>query len=187
MSLHRVFDAAYPPASAPPGVQGVLGYVGAPGRTPHVWTLQEWLRFSHLVQFPCYVPDLGNNPDTEALTAVGAVLRLGWAPHEPDTRVIVLDGETAQFPGWYEKFAARVAGSGFAAVDYGSLSAVAGNYAADLWVADWDGDPNLLGEGQTIHGDQFSANLNYGGTQIDLSSVDDWLFARGGRGARKAA
>lgn len=34
--LFKMFDAAYPPATAPAGCSIAAGYIG--GNTPHVWT-----------------------------------------------------------------------------------------------------------------------------------------------------
>ena len=57
MTLHHCFDAAFPPASAPPHCDSVLGYIGG-AKEYREWTHAEWLRFSHLRQFPCWVPDV---------------------------------------------------------------------------------------------------------------------------------
>lgn len=186
MTLHKVFDASTPPQSAPPGAEGVLGYIGRPGFTPHVWTAGEWDRFDHLVQFPAWLPDLNHDAQLDAMMAVAAAKDLGWAAFEPEphTRLILFDGETSQIPAWYERWAAEVASGGFFAVDYGSLSTVFGNAAYDVWAADWNGFPQLE-PGQTVHGDQYAAGIAWQGTRVDLSVVDDTLFARGGRGARR--
>lgn len=183
--MMKVFDASIPPESAPPGAEGVLGYVGRPGFTPHVWTPDEWRRFSHLRQFPAWLPDLLDSPHVDALQAVDAVKALGWAAHMPagTERAIVFDGETEQIPGYYQAWAATVGSAGFFAVDYGSYSTVLGNAAYDVWAADWNGIP-ALEPGQTVHGDQYRAGIAWQGTQIDLSVVDASLFDRGGRGAR---
>lgn len=177
--LSKVFDAAFPPATAPAGVQGVLGYVGKELFTPHVWTPGEWRRFQHLRQYPCYVPDLAADPAAEARIAVAAVEALGWAKMPgPKTRVIVCDLETSVVPAWYAAFAAEVAASGYMPVAYGSLSSIAATYASDLWVAAWDGDP-VLEPGQTIHAHQYAS-----GPDVDLSVIDEWMLERGGVGPR---
>lgn len=184
MGSNKCFDAAYPPATAPPGAVAVLGYVGRAGYTPHVWTPGEWRRFAHLRQFPAFLPAFANEPEIEADEAVLLVRALGWAEvAEPDKRVIVLDGETRQFPGWYERWAARVESRGYAAMDYGSLADVLGNAAYDVWAADWNGIP-ALEPGQTIHADQYAASVKWESTFIDLSVLDDATLRRGGVGPR---
>lgn len=183
-SVYQVFDAAYPPMFAPPGTAGVLGYVGRPGFTPHVWTPDEWRRFEHLRQYPCWLPDRRLAPDADAWDAVNTVTKLGWARFdEPDTRAIVLDGEADQFRAWYTVWAATVQQAGFHPVDYGSLSTVFGNAAYDVWAANWDGIPALI-PGQVIHGDQFRAGVPWHGTMLDLSVIDGDMLARGGVGPR---
>ena len=94
MTITKIFDAAYPPASAPAGCKGVLGYIGGPNAY-HTWTLEEWQPFSHLVQFPCWVPELTGNPEAQAAAAVAAAKQLGWAAHEPaaSERAIIFDLE----------------------------------------------------------------------------------------------
>ncbi len=180
--IAKVFDAAYPPQSAPPGCAGVLGYIGG-ARATRVWTVAEWQRFGHLRQYPCWVPRVGDDPAAEAHGAVAAALRLGWAAHEQFTRVIVGDLETGIDAAWWAAFADEVDAAGFAAVAYGSLSTVLLNAAVDVWAASWDDLPELL-PGQTIRAKQDQAAVPFGGTQIDLSVIDEWLLARGGIGPR---
>lgn len=183
-TLYKVFDASQPPNAAPGGAEGVLGYVGRQGETPHIWTPAEWNRFSHLRMFPAWVPDTTNTPAQDAKEAVMAIERLGWARYpEPDTRAIVLDGETSQFPGWYEAWANEVTADGYFPVDYGSYSFVSANFAYEVWAADWDGIPALV-PGQTVGGTQYKANIPFDGTEIDLSVIDFGLFRRGGQGKR---
>lgn len=183
--LHKVFDAAFPPSSAPPWAQGACGYVWRKGYATNVWQPASWLPFAHLRQFPLAVPDLNNTPAAEAAGITAAVTALGWAPHlpEPNTRAIIIDGETSIFPAWYEETAGLIGEAGFVAVDYGSLNYVVANAASDLFVADWN-DVAALQPGQTIHGDQYQAGIPWLDTQVDASVFDDWLFNRGGIGAR---
>ena len=178
MTLYWMFDAAFPPSQAPPGAQAVLGYLGRPGFTPHVWTLPEWDRFSHLRQFPAWVPDFSRDPDSEAVSAVMAALGLGWAPHQSPARVIVFDLETRQLPGWYEAAAARVGAEGFTAVAYGSQSSVFGNAAAHVLAADWT---NVAHEvpGETVVGTQYAP-----GPEWDWSVIGQWMWDRAGQGPR---
>ena len=77
--MKTFIDAATPPATVPPGVGGVLGYIGGPKAT-RTWTLDEWLRFEHLAQIPVYVPALIKDPVAQGEAAVRAALALGWAP-----------------------------------------------------------------------------------------------------------
>lgn len=181
--LFRVFDAATPPKTAPPGCQGVLGYIGGL-RATRIWLLEEWDWFAHLVQFPAWVPDVhSESPVVSANLACNAAEKLGWAPWQADKRAIVCDLETDIARGWYAQFAGEVEQRGFTSVAYGSLSTVLENAAAEVLAAGWDGAAVLL-PGQTIHGHQYQANVPFEGTEVDFSVVDGWLFARGGQGAR---
>lgn len=182
--ISRAFDAAYPPASTPPGCEVAMGYVGREGFTPHVWTTGEWDRFAALPQLPIWVPDLAADPAAEAEEAVKAVEKIGWASHQVAERVIIFDVETQTgLRAWWQTIAREVYAMGFAPVMYGSLSTVLSNAAADLLVADWNDSPQLL-PGQTIHGHQYQAGVQFGGTQLDFSVIDEWLFARAGLGPR---
>ena len=184
-NLYKVFDASRPPAKAPPGAEGVLGYVGQRGETPHIWTPDEWQPFSHLRQFPCWVPDTTANPAKDAAAAVDAVRALGWAVMPgAEQRAIILDGETRQFSGWYESWANEIVADGFWPVAYGSLHYVDGQFARSVWAADWDGIP-ILAPGETVGGTQYGANTTWEGTEIDLSVINGAMFARGGIGPRK--
>lgn len=181
--LARIFDAAYPPATVPPGCTGVLGYVSGQ-RATRIWTPSWWLPFAALRQFPAMVPNFTiETPEQAALDAVDAVQVLGWAAHEPDERVILVDSETLVEPGWYQRCAEIIGNEGFTPVDYGSESTILLNAAEDVWVAAWDG-ATVLEPGQTIHAHQYAASVSFGGTQIDLSVADEWLMARGGIGPR---
>jgi hypothetical protein len=179
---YKVFDAAYPPSTVPAGMSGVIGYVGGP-RALHVWEPAEWLPFQHLRQFPAYVPDLNLDPVTQAHNAVSLVRALGWDPAEPDGRLIIFDTEADVNAPWYRSAAGIVVSAGFFPVNYGSLSVVLGNAAADVLAADWDGIP-AIPAGKTLHGVQYDANVSYGGTRIDLDIVDSWFYLRGGVNAR---
>jgi len=182
--IHRIFDAAYPPSSAPPGCDGVLGYIGG-ADAAHIWTPQEWQRFAHLIQFPCWVPNISASPGSQAAAALSAAIRLGWAAHNPAgwERVIIYDLEGLSNAKWWQQCAAGTAAGGFTAVAYGSLSSVLQNAAADVWGADWD-DEVKLQAGQTIHGTQYESDIPFDGTLIDYSVIDNWLTVRGGVGPR---
>jgi hypothetical protein len=185
MSGYTVIDAARPPMYLPLDVDGVLGYIG--GVATHVWSPAEWKPFAGVRQFPCWVAE-GGAADTQAVAAVAAARRLGWAPDMPigETRVIVIDMETAVEPAWYKIMAAGILSGGFVPVCYGSLSTVLGNAASDVLAADWDGIAEIPA-GQTIHGVQYRANVSIGATVVDYSVFDGWLFGRGGRGLRHGA
>ncbi|MBA0084986.1 MAG: hypothetical protein HRJ53_08320 [Acidobacteria bacterium Pan2503] len=183
MTLHKAFDAAFPPLSAPIGCSIAIGYIGGK-RATNVWTLQEWKRFALLRQIPVYVPDLTlEKPADAAVNACDAARSLGWAPDQRPNRVIVCDLETSIDRSWYAQFTYTVAHEGFQAVAYGSLSTVLENAASDVWVAAWDGSAALLA-GQTIHGHQWAADVPWQGTTVDLSVCDDWMWDGAGRGPR---
>lgn len=187
--MFKVFDAAVPPPRPPSGVRGVLGYIGRPGFTPHVWTLGEWDRFAGLPQFPAWVPDLRAAPAAEAAGAVAAAKALGWAPDQKYPRVIVFDLETAGGPAtrdWYATAAATVTAEGFTSVAYGSLSSVLTVAAADVWLASWTGIPGVA-PGQTIHATQYEADISFAGTTVDFSTCDQWMLDRAGVGPRHTA
>lgn len=185
MNFHQIFDAANPPASAPLIAEGALGYLGGP-RATHTWTLDQWQPFSKLRQFPAYVPDIGTNPLSQAREAVQLALALGWSDkmQGAEQRAIIVDMETSADPAWYDKFATDVSAHGFMAVAYGSLSTVLGNAADDVIAADWNWDVPTIPPGQTFHGGQYTTGVKFGGTVLDYSSFDDWLFNRGGVGKR---
>lgn len=184
MSLHRCFDAAYPPSVAPDGFEAVLGYLGG-GRALNVWTVPQWLVFHQLRQFPCWVPPIGSDPKAEAASAVAAAVELGWAADMPlgETRVIIGDLETEHDAAWWKAFSDGVMSGGFLAVAYGSISTIGGNLASDVWVADFDNVAQLV-PGQTVHAKQDQADVWLNNSSIDISVIDEWMFARGGRGAR---
>lgn len=180
-----VIDAAYPPPAVPAGVSGVMGYIG--GAASHVWTPAEWQPFRAVRQYPVWVAE-GGAADSQAAAAVKAAKSLGWAPDMPigETRVIVIDMETAIEPAWYKIMAAGILSGGFVPVCYGSLSTVLGNAASDVLAADWDGI-KAIPAGQTIHGVQYAANVHVGSVEVDYDLFDGWLMARGGVGPRRGA
>lgn len=190
MSYPKIMDAAVPPATAPPGIDGVMGYIGGP-RATRVWTLADWLRFQHLRQFPVYVPDLGTDPMTQAADAVALAENRGWAARmaQPGNRVIVIDMEAESDRGWYATMARYITSGGFTPACYGSLSTVLDNAAELVIAADWIGGastPAVLA-GESIEGLQWEANVPVGGTLVDYSVFTPELFARGGVGPRHGA
>lgn len=183
MTLYRCFDAATPPAIAPPGCTAVLGYIGREHYTPHIWTLEEWGRFDLIRQFPAWVPDLAEAPVIEASAAAAAARSLGWAPYQGNRRAVVFDFETADTAadrGWWAACAFELKRQGFAGVLYGSLSTVLANAASYVWAAAWDNSATLL-PGQTIVAHQYQD-----AGSVDYSVMGQWLFDRGGRGPRHA-
>jgi hypothetical protein len=182
VTLRKQFDAAYPPASAPPGCTIVAGYIGG-SEALNVWTPTEWRRFETLYQVPIWVPDTSGDPTTQASDACAAAKTLGWAPNQPNRRLIVFDLELAEVPAWYASVAAEVASQGFQAAAYGSLSTVLANKAAVVWSADWDGD-YALNQGQSIEATQYAADVAWDNTQVDYSAASDWWTAHCGVGPR---
>jgi hypothetical protein len=185
MGLHKGIDAAYPPDTAPRWCEVVCGYIG--GNTPHVWTLDEWHRFSHLRQVPiwtCYGDPAG--PETQAAEAARAARALGWAAYfRPHTRVIVGDCETMQDESFWTAFDAALYREGFLGVCYGSLSTVLANRAVRVWAADWNDIPALYG-GASIHGMQYIGNMPWENTAIDVSVFDELVYFGGGIGPRQS-
>lgn len=182
MTLHKVFDAANPPATAPAGCAGVLGYIGGPKAT-HTWTPAEWDRFPHLVKFPCWVPDLSNHAGTEATEIVNALTRAGWIQKRAagEQFVVIIDYETVgqADAAWHSHLGQALGAKAFAPVAYGSLSTVVELEAAHVWEASWDNAADLGPGGQTVHGHQYSANAGSSEIPLDFSVVDDWLMVRG--------
>jgi len=187
VSSYVIFDAENPPSTAPLYAEGVMGYLGGP-RAARAWTLDEWRRFSDIKQFGIYVPDIGANPLSQAREAVQLALALGWSDKMtgPEQRAIIIDLETSADAAWYDQHATEILAHGFVPVVYGSLSTVLDNAADDVLAADWNDHP-AIPQGQTLRGHQYMADVSFGGTLIDYSTIDGWLYQRGGVGPRKAA
>lgn len=181
MTLHHCFDAAYPPAVVPSHCDSVLGYIGG-AKEYREWTLADWRRFSHLRQFPCWVPDVrgSSSPAAAGHAAAAKARSLGWVS-SGGSRVIVCDLETVEAPSWYHAFATAVNDDGFYCVAYGSLSTVLKNRATNVWGAGYDGSQTLEGQ----HGHQYAANVRFDSTEVDYSVIDDWMYERGGVGPRR--
>lgn len=182
MGLHHIFDAAYPPSSAPASCTGVMGYIGGAAEYRE-WTKAEWLKFSHLRQYPVWVPDVhgSSTPAAAGHAATAKARALGWKA-SGGSRILVCDLETVEDEPWYHEFATAVNSDGFYCVAYGSASTVMANRATNVMVAKYDGSQALP---SGTHGHQYAANVAYGGTQVDYSVVDDWFFERGGTGPRR--
>lgn len=191
MSYPKIMDAAVPPTTAPPGIEGVMGYIGG-ARATRAWTLAEWLRFQHLAQFPIYVPDITGDPHAQGRDAVTRARSLGWAAHMPELaeqRVIIIDMEAQADRAFYYDIAGEVIAGGFFPACYGSLSTVLGNAAALVIAAAWSGGTVLpeVPAGQTIQGLQWEPNVPVEQTVVDYSVFTPALFARGGVGPRRTA
>jgi hypothetical protein len=178
MSLIKCFDASDQiPASAPAGCEACLGYIGGT-QALHTWTPQEWQRFGHLIQFPCWVPDFGDDPGLQGSQAAEAAARLGWR----GGRAIILDMEAVDDRSFLSAWAAEVRKAEFTPVWYGSRvhSGQAARYRR--WLADPDGIAALEHGFDAV---QYAWNVQVPGGVVDLSVVDSRLAAMGGRGRRR--
>jgi hypothetical protein len=178
MPLNHAFDAEYPPDIAPAHCVAVMGYVSG-AHAARIWTLEEWLRFSHLRQFPITVPDMNEAPVPQADEAVRAVMALRWR----HGRAIIGDVETSANPAWWAAFERRIRQHFFIPVIYGSLSTVLANRPEIAIVAAWDGIPDIAPEAM-VEGEQYAADVPFGGTKIDLSVITDSLLMHGGVSSR---
>jgi hypothetical protein len=177
MSLIKCFDASGEiPSSTPDGCEACLGYIG--GAAAHVWTLPEWKRFGHLIQFPIWVADFSGDPATQGSDAAKAATKLGWR----GARAIVLDMETVNDPKFLSAWAAEIRKAKFTPAWYGSrvYSAQAAGYLR--WLADPDGIASLQPGFDAV---QYSWNVKVPGGVVDLSVVDSKFAAKGGRGPRR--
>ena len=185
MALFRMFDASVPPDKPYPACQAAGGYIG--GNTPHVWTLDEWLRFRHLRQLPIWTADFtpgAPSPAEQGHLAARAAVALGWRAHAPHRRVIVIDMETSEDGAMITGFTGACHEDGFVVWPYGSKSSIYADPSADgLWVAAWD-DIAGLENMADIMAHQYAADIPFGGTQIDLSVMSGEAYARLGRGPR---
>lgn len=183
--LFRGFDAAVPPPEPYPGCQAALGYLGPAGRTPHVWTLEEWLRFAMLRQAGIWLYDPAADASAAGRAAAAAAKALGWFPFAKVRRLIWLDMEMTEDRPWIAAWAAAVWDAGFVAGDYRSLSSVVpgGDPVLDKWVADWDSIPEI--EWPQVKGHQYKAQVPFGGTFVDLNVFSGSILASFGHGPRK--
>ena len=181
--LFRAFDAAFPPMTAYPGCQAVLGYIYGP--TPHVWTLDEWLRFKDLHQGPIALYNGGRDATAEGHAAAAAAHRLGWRAHASALRIIWLDMELTENPAWIAAWAAAVRADGFEPGDYRSLSSLetGGDPGMVKWIADWDHVQAI--EWPLVVGHQYAANAAFGGTEVDLNVFSGSVLKNFGHGPRR--
>lgn len=177
-----MFDAAFPPQQPYPGCQAVAGYIG--GNTPHVWTVPEWQRFGHLVQFPVWVGYQEADPAGHGQVCAETMHARGWNPGSPNRRAVILDEETQVDKAWLDAFAAEVWAAGYQTFIYGSLATVLGNPPKEGYlVADWTGVPAIPPYADVL-GCQYQASVPWEGTQVDLSVITDTMLAHGGIGPR---
>lgn len=184
MTLHSMFDASVPPSSAYPGAEAVAGYIG--GNTPHVWTPEEWRRFSNLRQFPIWVGYLEADPLGHATDAAAAMASLGWANHldRAERRAVLLDFETEIDPAWVNAFGLEIWAAGYETFVYGSESTIVDNPTKEgRWIALYDNTPDIPDVPAAI-GHQYKANVPWGNTQVDLSVITDQMLVHGGLGPR---
>lgn len=186
MTLTKCFDAAFPPAEVPAGCGAVLGYIGTVGpdrldRAEHVWAPRQWLPFAGLRQFPCWVTDFSKDPVASANQAVVLARALGWRPLY--RRALVYDTEALVDRAWCQRFEHTVDTHLFVPVNYGSASVVAQNGSSRLWLAKWDGDPQLEG-GQSVEAHQYAAGVIIPGGLADFSSIGPDLIRHGAQGPR---
>lgn len=182
MSLHRMFDAAYPPAAAYPGSDAVAGYIG--GNTPHIWTLAEWQRFLHLVQFPIWVGYQESDPVTHGQSAAKAMRDLGWRPNAEIRRACILDFETEVNTAWVDTFASEIWTAGYETLVYGSADTVVNNPEKEgRWIALYDNQASIPPLPGAI-GHQYRANVAWESTHVDLSVISDDMMVHGGQGER---
>jgi len=183
--LTRCFDASGQiPAKAPEGCEAVLGYLGktVDGRkldySTHVWTLQEWQRFAHLHQFPCWPLNPSVDPDEQGDAAAEAAAALGW--HHG--RVIIGDEEANKDAARFAKWAARVEKNNFRPGWYGSL-AYAKDYDCEFkWLALYD---NVESIPAGYAAKQYQAGAKVPGGVVDFSVVSPALLVHAGVGTRR--
>lgn len=183
MTLYHVYDAAFPPPAPYPGTQVAALYLG--GNTPHAATTAQWNAQAGRRYCPIWTGFGEDHPADHARQAAAAAGALGWAPAADPWRLIALDFESEVNAAWITAFAESLTDEGFVTVTYESLSAVAGGDPTchAWWVPDWNGVPDLPPL-PNVGGHQYTANVPWMGTAVDLSVFDQDLYDRCGRGLR---
>jgi hypothetical protein len=180
MTLRRMWDAAFPPAS-PPKWEVAAGYIG--GNTPHVWTDAEWARQPARFRLPIFVRSHDGDPLADAHSAITWLVN-----HEvPRGVTLALDYETRVDATYLAAFDRAVMNAGWKVMVYGSRDFVLRNPkpSGGYWVADYTGSPHLYpGSAAT----QWSGSEPFGGaydpnlvadstplwdTEGDLTVLDD--------------
>lgn len=178
-----MFDASRPPQTAYPGCVAVGLYIG--GNTPHIATSEEWQRFGDLAQFPYWVGYQEEDPIQHGNACVDSMRALGWEQHALFRRAVIVDEETEVNAAWIDAFAGVVWEAGYETFVYGSLYYVMKNPAKEGYlVADWDDIPQLPNYPDII-GCQYQADIEWQGTEIDLSVVTPEMLSHAGYGPRK--
>lgn len=160
------YDAAYPPPSEPPGMDGVAFYIG--GDTPHVWTAAEIGATCVRYRLPIYVRSDPSraSAQNDASTALMQLRAIG----APRGCLVAWDTEVAADPGYMRAiFELIVGGGGYALIDYGSQSALFANelpVGGYYWGADWTGGPHVVPGDQMT---QFAAVTNYDESEAHAS------------------
>lgn len=149
------YDAAFPPASEPPGCDGVAFYIG--GDTPHVWTLAEIEATSERFRLPIFVrsdPEAAN----VAIDVSVAISRLE-AISAPRGCLVALDSETSVDVNYVAQFYYELRAAGYTLIDYGSVSSVFGNQIPDgyYWGAHWTNRPGVEAGTQMTQWESFDA------------------------------
>ena len=185
--LLHVVDASTPPTSAadlPADVAGIMGYLGANGRTPHMWTVQEWDRFAHLLQMGIWVADLTANPVDQAKAAAEAAHQLGW--FRGDRRGILLDFEASADPAFIGEMGLKLREDGYVPIGYESTGVLNANPRLDGIVLARPGTPPTVPAGQLLIGSQYRWDVILpGGGKVDLDVFDSSARHLFGRGPRK--
>ena len=187
--LIHAIDASTPPASAtelPDGTEAVLGYLGSPGSTPHIWTKEEWQPFEHLMQMGIWVADFNINPVKQARQAADAAHSLGWFRKGPAAfRAVLGDFEAVKDPAWIGEWGIQLRNDGYIALGYESDGVLNANPRLDGVVLAQPNQPPRVPRGQLIVGRQYKWNVQAGNTQVDLDVFDSstrHLFGHGPRG-----
>lgn len=163
----KMFDAAYPPQTAPEGYQVAAGYIG--GDTPHVWTRAEWDRFSHLRRLPIFTRSApaGHSGTADAFAALAQLYAIG----APRGIAVVWDLEAAVAEAYLNEVDAVMSWAGFLVWIYGQASTVFKNPECHgYWPADWTGDP-FMHSGDNVRATQYAS-----GPDWDSSLVKEWQF-----------
>ena len=179
-NLVTVADAAVPfdYAILPPGVEAILGYVGAPGCTPYEWTPGDIaeVHATGRAWFAIWVPPAGAINTQIGMQAGNAMMAALHARSYPPGWPVFLDIEQ-------DSYAASPAGAEQAATAWGQVMRAHGwTYAYPYlpaaaghgWIADWTGTaPTELPPG--VIGQQYAGQCD--GNQYDLSVIDRAILA----------
>ncbi len=163
----KMFDAAYPPQTAPEGYQVAAGYIG--GDTPHVWTKAEWERFSHLRRLPIFTRSApaGHSGTADAFAAIAQLYAIG-APREI---AVVWDLEAAVAPAYVNEVHAVMEWAGLYLWLYGQASTVFRNPVCNgYWPANWEGAP-FMDSHDDVRATQYAS-----GPEFDSSEIKLWDY-----------